>query len=311
MTNRHPEVTIGLPTYNGDRYLAEAVESLLSQDFGDIELLLADNGSTDGTRDICERFAAADDRVRYLPADRNRGAAWNFNRLVDEARGRYFKWAADDDTYEPPFVGLCVDVLDRAPAVVLAFTQAMEIDSQGVVFEKRGPTNAADLEDPSARFRAIVLDEVYCYSVFGVMRIDALRSTGLIGSFTQSDRVLLAELALHGRFVELDEPCFRHREHPGRSMYAYADDRDRQRWFDTDRDGALTMPRWRVGVEYTRALRRAGGDLRRDQRLRALGALASWSSTNGVVLGRELARTSVVRARRRLDRGGAPGLVGG
>jgi len=302
MTQRHPKVSIGLPTYNGERYLAEAISSLLSQDFTDLELLLADNASTDGTRDICERFAREDDRVRYLPADRNRGASWNFNRMVAEAQGPYFKWAADDDTYDRAFVGLCVDVLDNQPDVVLAFTQAVEIDGEGNVIEKRGPTNVAHDDDPAVRFRRVVMDEVYCYAVFGLMRAEVLGTTGLIGSFAQSDRVLLAELALHGRFVELDEPCFRHREHPGRSMYAYADDRDRQRWFDTSRDGTLTMPRWRLGVEYRRALTRAGSRLTTTERRRAATTFGPWGLANGPVLGRELARTTMVRAKRRLQR---------
>src|SRR5690606_29580936 len=162
---------------------------------------------------------------------------------------------------------------------------------------KRGPTNVAHDDDPAVRFRRVVMDEVYCYAVFGLMRAEVLGTTGLIGSFAQSDRVLLAELALHGRFVELDEPCFRHREPPGRSMYAYADDRDRQRWFDTSRDGTLTMPRWRLGVEYRRALTRAGSRLTTTERRRAATTFGPWGLANGPVLGRELARTTMVRAK--------------
>ena len=302
MTRADPRVTIGLPTYNGERFLAEAVASLLAQDLGDLELLLADNASTDGNRDICESFARADPRVRYLPADRNRGAAWNFNRVGAEARAPLFKWAADDDTYEREFLRLCLDVLDAEPDVVLAYTQAVEIDSCGAVLEARGPTNVADLPDPAERFRAVVLREVYCYSVFGVIRTEALRATRLIGGFSQSDRVLLAELALEGRFVEVDRPCFRHREHPGRSMYVYVSDRERQRWFDPDRDGSLTMPWWRLGAEYARALRRDVPSLDPAQRRRAASAVASWVALNRRTLSRELARTTALRASRRLHR---------
>lgn len=291
-----PRVTIGLPTYNGQRFLAEAIESLLGQDFGDFELLVADNASGDETPEICRRFAREDRRVRYLPADRNRGAAWNFNRLVDECRSGYFKWAADDDTYDPEFLGPCVDVLDRRPDIVLCFTQAVEIDDDGCVIEKRGPTNVADLDDPVERFRAVLFDEVYCYSVFGVVRTPVLLRTGLIGPFAQSDRVLLAELSLHGRFVELPEPSFRHREHQGRSMHAYTDDRTRLRWFDTSLDGSFSMPRWRLGVEYGKALRRASPSLSSDQARRASAILGPWGMRNGRVLARELAKTGVARA---------------
>src|SRR4051794_27811047 len=77
-----PRVSIGLPVYNGEKYLAAAIESALRQTFGDLELIISDNGSTDGTREICERFAAEDPRVRYHQEVQNRGAVWNFNRVV-------------------------------------------------------------------------------------------------------------------------------------------------------------------------------------------------------------------------------------
>jgi glycosyltransferase involved in cell wall biosynthesis len=297
MKEQRPRVTVGLPTYNGERYLAEAIRSMLDQDFGDFELLVADNASTDGTRAIIERFAAADARVRHLPSEVNRGAAWNFNRVVGVARGEYFKWMADDDTYEPGFLRACVDVLDDARDVVLCYTQAVEIDADGEVIERRGPTNVADKDDVAQRFRAILLDEIYCYAVFGVIRTGVLRSTGLIGPFTQSDRVLLAELALHGRFVERPEAFFCHREHPGRSMYAFADDRDRLTWFDTSRDGKRTLPRWRVGAEYAKALQRAGHWLSAEDQVRSAVHLLPWSVVNRRVLSREVARTAMSRGR--------------
>lgn len=296
-------VTIGLPTFNGERYLAAAVSSLLAQDFGDLEVVIADNASTDGTRDICHDFVARDERVRYLPAETNRGAAWNFNRLVAEAGGEFFKWAADDDLYAPGFVGACVKELEADDSVVLAYTQATEIDSDGEVIELRGPTNVADVAAGPARYRAVLMDEVYCYSVFGVIRAEALRRTGLIGAFAQSDRVLLAELALRGRFVERAEPWFLHREHPGRSMYAYTDDRDRLRWFDTSRDGSLSLPRWRLGAEHARALAGRGDGVGVGTRLRSAMQLLPWGVANRGVLSRELAKTVLVRSKQMLPVG--------
>src|SRR4051812_12825537 len=98
-SERPVTVTVGLPVHNGEQFLAAAVDSLLSQSVDGLELILADNASTDGTLAICERYAAQDRRVRVLPSDANRGAAWNFNRCLAAARGRYFKWAAHDDLY--------------------------------------------------------------------------------------------------------------------------------------------------------------------------------------------------------------------
>ncbi|MEA3215486.1 MAG: hypothetical protein QOJ19_1642 [Acidimicrobiia bacterium] len=294
VTGDRPRITIGLPTYNGERYLEQAIDSILRQDFADFELLVADNASQDRSSAIVEAAGASDHRVRYLGSDRNRGASWNFNRVVAEARGEYFKWVADDDTYGPAFLSSCVSVLDSSADVVLCYAQAIEIDEQGQVIEERGPTNVADLSDPAGRFRAVMLDEIYCYAIFGLMRTAVLRSTGLIGPFAQSDRVLLAELALHGRFVECPEPMFHHREHPGRSMHAFVDDRDRLRWFDPSLDGSRTLPRWRLGAEYARAVQRAGRRLPPSTRVRSTWQLVPWGVANRRVLSREAAR-SVVR----------------
>src|SRR5262245_57216615 len=92
-----PRVSIGLPVYNGAKYLAEAIDSLLEQTFSDFELIISDNGSTDATPAICEEYAAKDGRIRFLRQEINRGLAWNWNCVLEESRGAYFKWAACDD----------------------------------------------------------------------------------------------------------------------------------------------------------------------------------------------------------------------
>ena len=130
-TERAPRVSIGLPVYNGERYLQQAIDSLLAQTFSDFELILLDNASTDGTRAICEAAAARDPRVRYLREPVNTGGIRNHNRTVELSRGEYFKWAAHDDIYAETFVEMCVAHLDSSPATVIAFTQSEFIDEHG------------------------------------------------------------------------------------------------------------------------------------------------------------------------------------
>src|ERR1700742_2966611 len=96
-----PTVSIGLPVFNGERYLEEALFSLLNQTFRDFELIICDNASTDRTPDICTRHAARDRRIRYARNARNLGASSNFNKCFMLARGRYFRWAAYDDKCGP------------------------------------------------------------------------------------------------------------------------------------------------------------------------------------------------------------------
>src|SRR4051812_3389434 len=94
-----PRLSIGLPVYNGERYVAQAVESLLGQTYSDFELIVCDNASTDGTEAILRKLAGSDSRVRYHRNDVNIGATPNFNRAFALARSPYFKWSAHDDLY--------------------------------------------------------------------------------------------------------------------------------------------------------------------------------------------------------------------
>src|SRR5262245_31410059 len=118
--DRRPRVSIGVPVYNGERYLRECIDSILGQTFRDFELILSDNASTDATRTICEAYATRDPRVRYYRNEQNLGACRNFNRCVELARGDYFLWAAHDDAIAPEYLARCVEALDRDPSVVLS-----------------------------------------------------------------------------------------------------------------------------------------------------------------------------------------------
>src|SRR5919112_5909956 len=106
MTAR-PRVTIGLPVYNGERFLEQALDGLLAQTFTDFELIISDNASTDRTPEICQAYAARDSRIRYVRQPENIGAGPNHNILVPMARGEYFKWASHDDLYDPDLVAKC------------------------------------------------------------------------------------------------------------------------------------------------------------------------------------------------------------
>ncbi|MEO1000408.1 MAG: glycosyltransferase family 2 protein, partial [Pseudomonadota bacterium] len=112
-------MSIGLPVRNGARFLDEAITSIRAQEFGDFELIIADNASTDATEEIARDHAAADPRISYLRQPRNLGAAANYNETFRRARGHYFKWAAHDDRLAPGFLGTCIAALEARPEAVL------------------------------------------------------------------------------------------------------------------------------------------------------------------------------------------------
>lgn len=250
-----PRVSIGLPVYNGERYLDAALESLLAQTFSDFELIVSDNGSTDATGEICRRYASLDRRIRYHAEERNLGAAWNYNRVFRLASGKYFRWAAHDDLVGPELLRRCVDVLDREPTVVLCYPKTAVIDGDGNVmglFE-----DGLDLgeETPHGRLRQLVRRINLANAIFGLARRETLARTGLIGPYIASDIVLLMEIALYGKFRELPEHLFFRRDHEGNVRKQSR--KDIAAWFDTSGRKRTTNIQVNILLELNRAIRRA------------------------------------------------------
>jgi glycosyltransferase involved in cell wall biosynthesis len=260
--------------YNGEAFLAEALDSLLAQTFTDFELIVSDNASTDATGDICRERAARDARVRYVRQETNVGAMRNFNGVFALARGEYFKWAAHDDVHEPTYLERCVAVLDQRPEVALVYPAARDIDENGKTLRTQRQDLRTDEANPATRFRAIIRRTHSCVAVLGVVRASVLRATRLLGSFADCDRVLLAEVALAGRIVELPEPLFVHRQHQNRSVWQYTTRQTRSAWFDPSRHGRPAWPFTRQYASYIAAIRRAR--LSSAQRLACYGMMWEW-----------------------------------
>src|SRR6266852_7405967 len=130
-----PLVSVGLYVYNGERFLEEALDSILNQTFTDFELIISDNASTDRTGEIAEAHAERDDRIRYYRSEKNMGAGWNIRRVYELAAGKYFKQAAADDLLEPDFLRRCVDILESDPDCVVVYARTKEIDEDGAVIK--------------------------------------------------------------------------------------------------------------------------------------------------------------------------------
>lgn len=243
-----PEISIGLPVYNGETYLAGAVESALRQSFADFEVVILDNASTDGTGAIAESFAGRDPRVRYVRRPENVGAAANHNGCVGHARGRYFMWMSHDDLLDPAYLEKTRAVLDRRPDVVLCHSRTRLIDQTGEALTYRpeedvyvdreghrrvggGRPGRAQQDEPYERFHDVLIRFIRCFDIYGLMRLDVLKRTQLHRPIYGQDKNLLAELALYGRFHEVPEELFLKREHPGQSL-ALARAEDRARWLD-------------------------------------------------------------------------------
>ena len=267
-----PLTTIGLPVFNGEDFLERALESLLAQDYPNLQIIVADNGSTDRTEQICRSFARRDSRIDYHRSPVNRGAAWNYNRIVHFAEGDYFKWAAHDDLCAPTFVSRCVAALeDAGDAAVLAYPRTVVIDlDDQVVGDFKDDMDLRE-ELPHERLRHFLSVRTEYHPVFGVIRTPALLETDLIGRYAGSDVVLLAQLALRGQFVEVPEPLFMRRFHARTSVNANPGAKERAAWFDPGRRGP-SLPILEQTLRMISAIRAEPG-LARAERLRCLGAV--------------------------------------
>lgn len=251
-----PPVTVGMPVYNGESYVAEAIESILGQTYGDFEFIISDNASTDGTEEICRSYADKDNRIVYSRLPENCGAAPNFNRVFLLGRSEYFKFAASDDLCDPRLLEVCMAAYQDAPAdVVLCFPQTVKIDGDGnrlgTIEEKMDLRQA----EPHARFRAYLTDYWLSNCFYGVLRSAAYGSTRMLKSYDPSDLVLLGELALRGQFWQLDEPLFLRRFHDGMSHKANRTAEEIQQWFDTSaRKRSRDFQKTRMFWEFVRAI---------------------------------------------------------
>jgi glycosyltransferase involved in cell wall biosynthesis len=276
-----PRLTVGLPVYNGQKYLAEAIDSLLGQSFEDFELIISDNASTDRTPDICRRYAEQDRRVRYIRQPHNMGLSANHNFVVEQARGEFFKWAACDDLYGRDLVLRCVEALDQHPQVVLAHSWTAAIDDTGKVLHAYKYPLATDSPSAPQRFRSFLFGSSGLFETpdagsrrlvrmdnngivrtgdeYGVARTEVLRKVAPHGSYPHGDMIVVTELLLRGPFYETPDWLYFRREHEGRASRAKK--RDQGAILDPRRAKRLRHPTARVVAEYlwgyVAAIRRA------------------------------------------------------
>ena len=274
--SKRPLLSLGMPIFNGEDYVREALDSLLRQSLKDFELIISDNASTDRTLEICTTYAGRDERIRLIAQDTNLGAAANFNLVFREARGPFFKWAAHDDTLDPEALEACVAVLEDNPEVVLCHPRLVDVDADGVVLREFDRGNE-DTAAPHGRFWRMILGDHNCAEIFGVIRSSALQETKLIRSYTDSDRTLLGELALLGRFEQASRVRFYRRIHPGKSDRVYPGFAERSEWFDPGNRGRVVMSGWRQQGNWLVAVLRSDLAIREKGRcLYFLAKLFKW-----------------------------------
>lgn len=229
--NNNPRVSIVIPTYNSARWLGEAVDSALAQSLRDIEVLVFDNASTDGTPALMATYD--DQRLVYTRCAENVGFAGNVTRGIRAARGDYFMVLGADDILDPRFVEVAVSRLDAEPAAAMIHGGAIWIDDDGQAigrFDGRWPARCSG-DDAFVR----TFTEGFCYSCVlsrtaPVKKLGAMdEAWGMI-----SDSWLFLKLCLAGDVLFIEEPLVRYRVRDSSlSFELYADGK----MFDDHLDG--------------------------------------------------------------------------
>lgn len=289
---KNPRLSIGVPVYNGERFLRATLNSILAQTYSDFELIICDNCSTDSTEEICREFLQKDARVRYFRHPSNLGPAANYNRCFEVAVGELFKWNAADDVIAPQFVEKCITMLDADPSMVSVYSRTLLIDEADTIL--RPYDHDLDLDHPWAFVRLARLVFVNhrkhnAHEFWGVTRSDVLRKTTMKGSFPSADRILMSWWTLLGKMGRVEEYLFLNREHQHRSQRAIAnhDFRPGSRlsrwigggptppyeWWNASLKGKIVFPEWRWVWEYLRAVRRT--ELPKLQKVLAYGVMAA------------------------------------
>ena len=204
----NPLVSIGLPVYNGEKTIAQAIDNLLKQDYSNLEIIISNNGSTDRTAEICGEVIKKDSRLKYFHSDENRGSYWNFNRVFYLSSGKYFMWAAHDDMRESSFVSVCVKKLEQFPEAALChpFTE-MFVENR----EKRlCVTNLNSFEgvtDLVKRYQQ-TLKHFPAVAIYGIYRSSTVKKTHMLEHLIASDLSFVQELSIYGSFIQVPEKLF-------------------------------------------------------------------------------------------------------
>ena len=250
------KLSVGMPVYNGQEFLASAIDSILNQSFKDFELIISDNASTDATEQICQEYAAKDPRVRYFRNAENIGASDNYNAVYHHAQGEYFKWASSNDLCDPRFLEECVNVLEQNQDVVLCYPQ-VQLFAESLEDARLYDDDLHLMQDSACERYREFLERVKLNNVMnGVMRTAALRNTAMIKPYYSSDTALMAELVLKGKIYQVRGTYF-FRRMDEKTATALKSQEEVVKHYFPNLNKLMLFQKWKLQSEYYAAIKRA------------------------------------------------------
>ena len=261
--SKSPKVSIGIPVYNGAKYLELALDSLIHQSFWDLEIIISDNASTDRTEEICRSYQSRDDRIIYHRNDTNIGAAGNYKKVFELARGEYFKWMAHDDRCSPNYIEECVKILDQDPEVVSTFPRFELIDESDRTYPQAAENTYITPEltiatniprkfmsaNARERYADVLFKTTECYEFFGLSRREIIERTSQHDAYYGSDKVLLCELAMMGKIKEVLDATGYFRIH-GEQSQSLKSHEERSQWISPNLSYGVFFSRFKCLQGY-------------------------------------------------------------
>ena len=215
-----PKITIGIPVYNGEKFIKRAIDSILSQTYTNFKLIISDNGSTDSTSIICKDYQQKDGRIQYIKQEKNMGWFFNFKCLLDLARSEYFVWIADDDYWKPSFLEENIKKLDLKPNIVAStgiieyLTESKEVKTSIQKFKDKlrdknknykSYRHVASVSGPYFKKAKYYLRFNQASFVYGVFRTEKLRQRWVSKLVSPWDLILLLNILKEGDFDVIEK----------------------------------------------------------------------------------------------------------
>lgn len=217
------KVSIGLPVYNGERFIRKKIESILKQTIGNFELIISDNGSTDKTIELIEDFTKKDRRIRFFKHEQNMGVIENFNFVLQQAKGGYFMWTAVDDIQMPTFIEKNLEVLEKNSKVACSISKIQlygditnqlrlnQSDLRIIKFIKKFKNEFGHIDSYSAsgpyekRVNEYFKNLRHNHVFYGVYRIEQIRNAFVKNSFIMNDSCTTFNILKFGELYVIDE----------------------------------------------------------------------------------------------------------
>ena len=212
MMSQQPLVSIGLPVYNGEAIIEKTIRSLLQQDYTNFEIVISDNGSTDATPWIVDRFAQQNPKIAFYRSNENHGLIWNFNRVFDLSNGEYFMWASHDDEHASNYISRCLHEIQKRPSAALCAPSTVATwgkDKSKIWVSNLG--SFIDKTEPKTRYLE-TLKNFPAVALYGIYRSSFVKKTSLLPKVIGGDLLFIQNLSMYGDIIGFNEILFTYRQ---------------------------------------------------------------------------------------------------